>query len=325
MSAGPLDPAHVPASGRSLAAQLPVALVAVFPAFLAVAAALSLNAPEEGKSDFIASGVAVSLGIFGVLLTAVTIALALVVNVGSRWPSLGDLVRHALLSVWFGLAFLAVLIAVLSQALQTTILVIPAIGLSLTGALVGLFSVYRVLSVSGGAGQHDLLTGLLTEAISRETDFVSSRAPSLELEPYLNELDAAIDRAEIDPLQARLLELHDAAIRLPNGKEWLALDLVCRLVDRLGRAMLTERVESEVARTLLPELLETASRLTARGAVEERGPRERLPRAALAHARVAARGRRHAHRRRRRQGRADAAADGDVAGGAARDRTRRAS
>jgi hypothetical protein len=259
------DPAQLPeegSAGLTTSRRPPVALLSAIPGLLAIMAAVAL--PLTDTQEFLASGVAVALGVFGVLLTALTIVLALVIDVGSRWPSLTDLVRHGMLAVWFMLAFAAVVLAVIGQSIESPALVVISLGISLTGALFGIFAIYRILHASGGDGRRDFLAGLLASAFERERERVVSRSPSIQLDPFLSDLDAAVEGNKVEALHARLLELDDAAGRLRPDRLQFALDVVCRLVDRLGRAALIERVDPEVSRTLIPELIDTASRLTAR-------------------------------------------------------------
>jgi hypothetical protein len=248
----------------------PVALVVAIPGLAAIAIAVAVSAPFGETSEFPATVVSVALGVFGVLLTAVTIVLALVIDVGARWPSLTNLISYSKLPWWFGLAFVAVVLSVIAAAWDKgDFLVIVSLGLSLSGAVFGSWSIYRVLSVSSGTGRHRFLTGLLADALRRERVPVSARNESERLGPYLADVDAAVDARDLDALGARLAELGDAVVDLPIDRLWLALDLVIRLVDRTGRAALLERVDSEVSASMIPDLLITAHSLTDRLARED--------------------------------------------------------
>src|SRR6266545_4140096 len=56
---------------------------------------------------------------------------------------------------------------------QSTVVSV-ALGVSLTGAMFGIWGVYRILSVSGGDERREFLAMLLADALDRERTFVSA-------------------------------------------------------------------------------------------------------------------------------------------------------
>lgn len=226
----------------------------------AVATALLLTATADDApaavSTFGQVAVSVALGVFavlGVLVTALTIVLSLVVSVRSQWPSFADLIRHAALYVWFVVAFAAVALAVVGVVVTNIPVLSLSVALSLVGALLGTWASHRILSVSHGQGRHIFLTKLLGTALRRHDNLTSiDDAVPYDLAPYLAEVDAAVDGNSIDSLRARVEELDDAVAELPPDRLLFSIYQIIRLVQRTGRATLLEVVDTEVARAYAP-------------------------------------------------------------------------
>src|SRR4051812_10872151 len=79
---------------------------------LLAAAAIAVVARDARVT---AGPVDVAIGLFAAQLTAVTIVLALLVDIGSRWPALNDIVVETLLFGWFVVSLAAVALAVFAS------------------------------------------------------------------------------------------------------------------------------------------------------------------------------------------------------------------
>jgi hypothetical protein len=231
---------------RALAAAYP------FGVLVAVAASLLLG-PHAGGSV-----VALALGLFAALLTAVTLVVLLTLDVDSRWPSLPDVVSESYLVVWFLLALTSVTLAAFVDESNPKWLTTLAITLSLASGALGSISLFHLLRVSTGEGRQLYLGRLLAVRLN-EVDAVDCGPneidETIQLKPFLTRFQSSIDVADMSALRERASEVVTAgeSTAHANLAALLALDL--RIIDDLGRAVLLGRLDSpDVGTVLLPQM-----------------------------------------------------------------------
>jgi hypothetical protein len=231
------------------------ALAIVYPVGVMVAVAVSLLLGRHTGG----SVVALALGLFAALLTAITLVILLTLDVDSRWPSLQDIVAEAYLIRWFLLAMLAVtLAAFFDDGTKARWLTTLAIMLSLAGGFLGSLSLYYLFRISTGEGRQHFLGEVLSRRVARvghRARAYDDAADSPALASYLSRFQSAIDKRDITALRDRVAEL-DIAGHTVGGLEigaLLALDL--RVLRDLGRAVVLGRLDSpEIGSVLFPTL-----------------------------------------------------------------------
>ncbi|HST33319.1 MAG TPA: hypothetical protein VLJ80_07335 [Solirubrobacteraceae bacterium] len=230
------------------------ALAAVYPlgVLVAVTASLILG-PYAGGSV-----VALALGLFAALLTAITLVILLTLDVDSRWPSLPDVVAESYLVAWFLLAMASVTLAAFVDDAKPKWLTTLAITLALASGVLGSISLFQLLRISTGEGRQQYLGHLLAVRLNRLWGIASDGTEideMMALKPFLVRFQSAIDVADISALRERVSEISIAGetTRQTNLTALLALDL--KLIRDLGRAILLGRLDSpDVGTGLLPQL-----------------------------------------------------------------------
>jgi hypothetical protein len=200
------------------------------------------------------SVVALALGLFAALLTAVTLVILLTLDVDSRWPSLQQVISESYLGGWFVLAMAAVSLAAFVDDSEAKWLTTLAIMLSLAGGLLGSYSLFHLMRISTGGGRERFLGGLLKQAAQRPAPTEGDAAEAEHFAAFLTRFRSAVDSGDVSALRERLTEL--AIAGNPGGacpRPLLALDQ--RVLIELGRAVLLGRLDSpDVGARLFPFL-----------------------------------------------------------------------
>jgi hypothetical protein len=251
-------------------------LAAVYP--LGVVSAILISLILGGQAG--GSVVALALGLFAALLTAITLVILLTLDVDSRWPSLQDVIAEAYLIQWFLLAMTAVIMAAFVDDDKVKSITTIAIMLALVGGVLGSLSLYHLLRISTGEGRQHFLGGLLAAKLPVGEDgahrqgVAGDAADSAELRSFLTRFQSSVDAGDVAALRERVSELTDAGLELhpPKLEAILALDL--RVLRELGRALLLGRIDSpEIGATLFPRLgdlvVDHSSRLLDAGATTD--------------------------------------------------------
>jgi len=223
---------------------------------VAIAASVAIGRQSGG------SVVALALGLFAALLTAVTLVVLLTLDVDSQWPSLPDIVDEAYLTQWFLLAMAAITLGAFVDEGKPKWLITLAIMLSLAGGVLGSISLFHLLRISTGDGRQRFLGRLLSWRIAAAgvlprlaPDVPYDAADGPAVIAFLTRFQDAIDSSDVAALRERVSELAIAGETLPalNMGALLALDL--RVLQRLGRSIVLGRLDSpEVGGALLPRL-----------------------------------------------------------------------
>jgi hypothetical protein len=256
-------------------------LAAVYPSGVLVAVAGSLVlGPYAGGSV-----VALALGLFAALLTAITLVILLTLDVDSRWPSLPDVVAESYLVVWFLLAMASVTLAAFVDDTKPKWLTTLAITLALASGVLGSSSLFHLLRISTGEGRRLYLGHLLAVRLNGLRGAASGGTEldeAVALKPFLVRFQSAVDAADISALRERVSEVSIAgeATSHANLTALLALDL--KLIRDLGRAILLGRLDSpDVGTELLPQLGEvTVQHAVALNGQSGSGPEPQLTAAA---------------------------------------------
>jgi hypothetical protein len=237
---------------------------------LAVGASLLLGRHSGG------SVVALALGLFAALLTAVTLIILLTLDVDSSWPSLQDILDEAYLTRWFLLAMVAISLAAFVDDTKEEWLTTLAIMLSLLSGLLGSLSLFHLLRISTGDGRRRFLGQLLSSRVAYADASLPAKghkadvADSPDLAAFIARFQKAVDARDVAALRERVEELAIAGTRATptNARTVLALDL--RVLRDLGRAVLLGRLDSpDIGATLLPRLGELTVDHAARIALPE--------------------------------------------------------
>lgn len=234
------------------------AIAAIHPAVVLAAIAISFALGRQTGNAV----VSLALGLFAALLTAITLVIVLTIAVDSRWPTLQDVLEDAFLVRWFLLAMVAVTLAAFSKASGASLETTLAITLSLAGALLGSFSLYRLLRLSTGTGRQRFLGRLLRDRVNQLATPTPSRGMAITdaaenalFAPFCARLQRAIDNRDVTALRDRVAELGIAGEGVPwqGAGALVALDL--RVLRELGRAVILGRLDSpEIGSVLMPQL-----------------------------------------------------------------------
>jgi len=221
--------------------------------------------------------VTLSLGLFSAVLTALTIVLALTLDVRSRWPSLGDIAIESLLTLWFLVSLAAVVLATIAPSRTADPLIAVSLSLALWGAVLGTYALGQVLRMASGASrrllsrllQHRLsraawpqrlasgLIGGFSETLAEGVGAVLFGADPLHdrLTAFRDSVDDAIDKQDLPTLRDRVAELADAAEFGEVETAPSALNLELKILSDIVQAVLLGRLDSaEVGAALVPEI-----------------------------------------------------------------------
>jgi hypothetical protein len=201
--------------------------------------------------------VALALGLFAALLTAMTLVILLTLDVDSRWPSLPDVVAESYLVAWFVLAMTAVTLAAFVDDAKPKWLTTLAITLSLASGILGSLSLFHLLHISTGEGRQQYLGYLLATKLNQPgvADGTGGIGEASTLRPFLDRFQACVDVGDVSALRERVAEISVAGGTgtRTNPEALLALDV--KLLRDLSRAILLGRISSpEVGTVTLPRL-----------------------------------------------------------------------
>ncbi|MFC7385685.1 hypothetical protein [Sphaerisporangium rhizosphaerae] len=204
----------------------------------------------------------VGLGLFAALLTALTIVFAVTTSTQTRWPSFNDLVRAIGLNSWLLAAIVGILLAAIGDILANALFTTLGAVYSLLQLGLGMDTLLSLLRFRTASGRESVLTRLTTGRLHRaatgEKLVVATQGHLSEL---LDEVESAIDRRDVAELANRAIEVVKGwpQDRSASQARW-RLALITHLLERLGRSVLFESLNGDVARAAIPPLLEGALR-----------------------------------------------------------------
>ncbi|MFC6086514.1 hypothetical protein [Sphaerisporangium aureirubrum] len=205
----------------------------------------------------------VGLGLFAALLTALTIVFAVTTSTQTRWPSFNDLVRAIGLTSWLLVAIAGILLAAVGDIFAGAALTTLGAVYSVLQLALGMDTLLLLLRFRTASGRESVLTRLTTRRLHRAAAGDGRPAITGEghLTDLLSEIESSIDRQDVAELANRAAEVvqgwpHDVTA----GQARWRLALLTHLLERLGRSVLFESLNGDVARAAIPPLLEGALR-----------------------------------------------------------------
>lgn len=210
-----------------------------------------------------ADPVTVSIGLFGAELTALTIVLALTIDVESKWPTLADITIDAGLVGWFVVALGSVAVAAFAHGSPGDRTARVSVAVALWGAALGSYSLYRILRISAGTGRRKFLARVLRQRIAslhadagpHRTEQWGGPPDHQQAASFLEGVERAFDSHDVSALRDRVDEASRAGRSSNERALPSAANLELHLLRELCRGVLLGRIDStEVGTVLVPQV-----------------------------------------------------------------------